>query len=130
MIEVFDEIAGDTRAVEDLKVWLLKQKQARDWRTTKATADAVYALLLRGTDLLGGEGLVEVELGGVNLTSGVAEPTDQVRGRPSSRARDSLNGGFAAAEVTPLLGRITVRKGDAGVAWAACTGSTSRKSPR
>ena len=44
MIEAFDEVANDKVAVEDCKVWLLKQKQTQDWKTTKATADAVYAL--------------------------------------------------------------------------------------
>lgn len=119
MIEVFDEIAGDSRAVEDLKVWLLRQKQARDWRTTKATADAVYALLLRGTDLLGGVELVEVELGGVNVTSGVAEPTRPGAGPAVEPGRGFFERRFAAAEVTPRLGHIRVRKGDAGVAWGS-----------
>ena len=52
MIEAFDEVASDTEAVEDCKVWLLKQKQTQNWKTTKATADAVYSLLLRGTSQL------------------------------------------------------------------------------
>src|SRR6266581_1486595 len=52
MIEAFDEVMNDAKAVEDCKVWLLKQKQTQDWKTTKATADAVYALLLRGTNVL------------------------------------------------------------------------------
>ncbi|MEI6972476.1 MAG: alpha-2-macroglobulin family protein, partial [bacterium] len=38
MIEAFDEVMGDAQAVEDCKVWLLKQKQTQDWKTTKATA--------------------------------------------------------------------------------------------
>ncbi|HYT22743.1 MAG TPA: alpha-2-macroglobulin family protein, partial [Candidatus Polarisedimenticolia bacterium] len=45
MIEALDEVTRDAQAVEDCKVWLLKQKQTQDWKTTKATADAVYALL-------------------------------------------------------------------------------------
>ena len=52
MIEAFDEVMDDAQAVEACKVWLLKQKQTQDWKTTKATADAVYALLLRGDNLL------------------------------------------------------------------------------
>ena len=52
MIEAFDEVARDAKAVEACQVWLLKQKQTQDWKTTKATADAVYALLLRGKNLL------------------------------------------------------------------------------
>src|SRR5262249_34608099 len=57
MIEAFDEVAHDARAVEDCKVWLLRQKQTRDWKTTKATADAVYALLLRGPSPLASDAL-------------------------------------------------------------------------
>src|SRR5215472_15307596 len=68
MIEAFDEVAHDSTAVEDCKVWLLKQKQTQDWKTTKATADAVYALLLRGKELLSSDALVEVRLGGKSVT--------------------------------------------------------------
>src|SRR5213078_4029480 len=64
MIEAFDEVLGDKQAVEDCKTWLIKQKQTQDWKTTKATADAVYALLLRGTNLLASDAIVEVSLGG------------------------------------------------------------------
>ena len=49
-------------AVEECRVWLLKQKQTQDWKTTKATADAVYGLLLRGMDILASDELVEVTL--------------------------------------------------------------------
>lgn len=63
MVEAFDEVMNDAQAVEDCKVWLLKQKQTQDWKTTKATADAVYALLLRGDNLLKSDALVEVTVG-------------------------------------------------------------------
>ncbi len=63
MIEAFDEVMDDARAVEDCKVWLLKQKQTQDWKTSKATADAVYGLLLRGDNLLASDELVQVTLG-------------------------------------------------------------------
>jgi hypothetical protein len=52
LIEAFSEINKDTKTVNDLKTWLLKQKQTQNWKTTKATADACYALLLQGTDWL------------------------------------------------------------------------------
>src|SRR3974377_446501 len=68
MIEAFDEVAHDAQAVEECKVWLLKQKQTQDWKTAKATADAVYALLLKGRDLLASEALVEVKVGGIDVT--------------------------------------------------------------
>jgi uncharacterized protein YfaS (alpha-2-macroglobulin family) len=129
MIEAFDEVAGDAPAVEDLKVWLLKQKQTRDWKTTKATADAVYALLRRGTDLLAGNRLVEVELGGRNLTPGSASAparNDSRSESPSRAATPAVEPGtgfyevrLAGAEVTPALADIRVKKADPGVAWGS-----------
>ena len=62
MIEVFDEVTNDQKSVEDLKVWLLKQKQTQDWKTTKATTEAIYALLLKGADLLASDQLVEIKI--------------------------------------------------------------------
>ncbi len=62
LIEAFDEVANDKESVEAMKVWLLKQKQTQDWKTTKATTEACYALLLRGTDLLASDQLVEIKV--------------------------------------------------------------------
>ena len=63
LIETFDEVANDKDAVEEMKVWLLKQKQTQDWKTGSATADACYALLLKGTDILASDKLVDVTIG-------------------------------------------------------------------
>jgi hypothetical protein len=52
MIEAFSDIDGNVKVVDDLKTWLLKQKQTQNWRTTKATAEACYALLLNGSNWL------------------------------------------------------------------------------
>ena len=108
MIEVFDEVAQDPEAVEDLKVWLLKQKQTRDWKTTKATADAVYALLLRGSDLLASDALVEVSLAGETV-----DPEKVEAGTGFYQER------FAGAEIDPKMGEVTVKKVDEGVAWGS-----------
>jgi len=55
--------------VDDLKVWLIKQKQTQYWNTTKATSDAIYALLLRGSDWLVNEPTVTIALGGETIRS-------------------------------------------------------------
>lgn len=47
LIEYFTEI-GDKEYHEDLKIWLLKNKQTNHWSTTKSTARAIYALLISG----------------------------------------------------------------------------------
>ena len=106
MIEVFEEVDQDPSAVEDLKVWLLKQKQTRDWKTTKATADAVYALLLRGTDLLASDALVEVKIG-----------DREIKPEKVEAGTGFFEEKLTRAEVNPGFGRITVKKTDPGVAW-------------
>src|SRR5688572_14574656 len=65
MIEAFQEIGKDTKTVDDLRTWLLKNKQTNNWRTTKATAEACYALLLQGTEWLTNEPLVEIKMGNI-----------------------------------------------------------------
>lgn len=69
MIEVFTEVAGDEKAVSGMKTWLLKNKQTNNWRTSKATAEAVYALLLQGADWLSQDQHVRIEVGDVLFDS-------------------------------------------------------------
>ncbi|MEO1713976.1 MAG: alpha-2-macroglobulin, partial [Bacteroidota bacterium] len=63
MIEVFAEVAKDAQAVDDLKVWMLKNKQTTHWKTTKATANAVYALLMNGDNWLLEDAPIQIKLG-------------------------------------------------------------------
>lgn len=113
MIEVFDEIANDSRAVEDMKVWLLTQKQNQDWRTTKATAEACYALLKRGTGLLKDTNIPEITVGGERLEP---EKSDDFR---SEVGTGYFKTAWTAPEITPALGNITVEKKSEGLSWGA-----------
>jgi uncharacterized protein YfaS (alpha-2-macroglobulin family) len=108
MIEAFHEIMDDATAVEDCKVWLLKQKQTQDWKTTKATADAVYGLLIRGNNLLSSDALVEVKLGGVAV-----KPEKVEAGTGFYEQK------FIRNEVKPEMGKIELKKTDDGVSWGS-----------
>jgi len=112
LIEVFDEVAGDRKAVEDQKVWLLKQKQVQDWRTTKATSEACYALLRRGANLLASDTLVQVVIGGE-----VIDPFKSENGVEAGTGY--FKTAWTAEEITPNMGKITVTKKDEGIAWGA-----------
>ena len=75
LIETFSEagnaIQSETKnleTIDNLKVWLLKNKQTNQWKTTKATTKAVYALLLRGSNWLSINNVVDVVLGGQNIS--------------------------------------------------------------
>jgi hypothetical protein len=106
MIEAFDEVAGDKEAVEALKVWLLSQKRTSQWPGSRATADAVSALLGRGDDLLGSQELVTVDVGGARV-----EPAKIEAGTGFFEER------FTRREITPAMGEIVVAKRDKGVAF-------------
>jgi uncharacterized protein YfaS (alpha-2-macroglobulin family) len=108
MIEMFDEVANDKETVENCKIWLLKQKQTQNWKTTKATADAVYALLLRGTDLLASDKLVEVYLGG-----------ERVKPEKVEAGTGYYQKIYAGPEVKSQMGDIKMVKKDQGIAWGA-----------
>ncbi len=108
MIEAFDEVMGDRQAVEDCQAWLLRQKQTQDWKTTKATADAIYAFLLRGTKTLASDALVEVTLGG-----------ETVRPEKVEAGTGFYEKKFVHSEIKPDLGHITLKKEDEGVGWGS-----------
>jgi hypothetical protein len=99
MIEAFSEIGKDVKTVDDLKTWLLKNKQTNNWKTTKATAEACYALLLKGTEWLGNEPPVEIKLGNTTIHS-----TDSKQEAGTGYFKKTINGPI----VNPEMGNITV----------------------
>lgn len=113
LIEVFEEVAGDREAVDEMKIWLLKQKQTQDWRTSKATVEAIYALILRGTDQLASDELVRVKLGGMKIDPRKMDDVKVEAG--TGYFKTSWSGG----EVKPEMGNIQVEKVDEGIAWGA-----------
>lgn len=52
LMSVFNEIAPDTQHTNRMKQWLLNQKRTQNWESVPATVNAIYALLLTGSDWL------------------------------------------------------------------------------
>lgn len=67
LIEAFTEIGNDVQSADAMKVWLLKNKQNKNWPTTKATTEAVYALLMQGTQWLSIKDNTVIKLGDTNV---------------------------------------------------------------
>ncbi len=108
LIEVFDEVAGDARAVEEMRIWLLKNKQTNRWESTKATAEAVYALLLRGQNRLSATQPVRLLMGPQALDTREYEPG-------TGYFKYSRTGG----EIRPQWGTIRVENPNPTIAWGA-----------
>ena len=113
MIEAFDEVAGDQVAVEEMKIWLLKQKQTQDWKTTKATVEACYALLLRGTELLAESQLPVITVGGKLIDPTKMEDLKVEAG--TGYFKTSWSGGDIKSE----MGKVKVENRNQVVAWGA-----------
>ncbi|OUJ75380.1 hypothetical protein BXP70_05030 [Hymenobacter crusticola] len=108
LIEAFDEVVNDQKAVDEMKLWLLRQKQTQNWPSTRATADACYALLLRGSDWLQPSQPTEVRLG-----EKLVQPSALEAGTGYSKTT------FSAAEIKSTQGQVSIKKPDAGLAWGA-----------
>jgi len=116
LIEAFDEVSHDTKSVEEMKIWLLKQKQTQDWKTTKATTEAVYALLMRGTSLLASD----PEHSGVEIKLGdeIVDPYKQDGTKPEA-GTGYFKTSWEASAIKPTMGNITVNNPNPTVAWGA-----------
>lgn len=113
MIEAFDEILNDMVSVDALKTWLIKSKQTQHWKTTRATTEAVYALLLRGADWLATEPNVEIQLGDLKL-----DPKNDPEIK-SEAGTGYFKKTFHDSEIKPAMANISVKKKDEGVSWGA-----------
>lgn len=72
ILDFFVEINAKNTIIDELKIWLIKNKQVNNWKTNKATASAVYALLEKGSrtqEKLSDENKVTVTVGGTNITA-------------------------------------------------------------
>jgi uncharacterized protein YfaS (alpha-2-macroglobulin family) len=112
LIEAFNEVAADTQAVEEIKIWLLRNKQTNDWRTTKATSDAVYALLMTGGALLDESKNLEIEIGGKPLNEAAKEEIRPEAG--TGYVKTAWHGG----DITSQMAHLKVKNPNAkGIAW-------------
>ncbi len=111
MIEVFDEVANDNLSVEEMKIWLLKRKQTTEWKTTKATTAACYALLMRGYNLLSESAAPEITIGGKTIAQlRIDEPKKEAG---TGYQKFIIPG----KDVKPEMGNIGVKNNNKTIAW-------------
>ncbi len=113
ILEAFDEVANDADMVREMNIWLLKQKQTQSWETTKATAEACYALLCTGNTEFETEPKVSIKLGNETI-----DPrTDPDLKTESGTGYFKTN--WTKNSVDSEMGNVTVTKDNDGVAWGA-----------
>ncbi len=113
LIEAFSEIENNTQSIDNLKIWLLKNKQTNRWKTTKATTEAVYALLLQGSDWLSVTDMVDVVLGGEPISPSKLENVKVEAG--SGYYKTS----WKTDEIKPEMANVKITKKGKGIAWGS-----------
>lgn len=112
LIEAFHEVANDNKSVDEMKVWLLKQKQTTSWKSTKATAEACYALLLQGKDWTKSDQLVQVSMNGKTI-----DPI--ALGATVEPGTGYYKISWKPEQIVPSMAKIELKKKDKGPAWGA-----------
>ncbi len=120
LIEAFSEVGAaiqdGTKNLEDidnLKIWLLKNKQTNQWKTTKATTEAVYALLLQGSDWLSITEMVDVKVGNESISPEKLENVKVEAGTGYYKTS------WSGSEIQPEQANVTISKKGDGIAWGA-----------
>lgn len=104
-IEAITRLGKDKDTVEEMKHWLLKQKQTQVWNMPIATVDAIYALLMTGSNWLEQTPSADLVLGEENIS--ISE----------QHAWDNLKREIKGEVMTQK--DIVVHKKTDGMAWGA-----------
>lgn len=103
-IEAFQEINHDSKTVSDLATWLLTQKETQHWATNRATADAVYALLLAGNKWVTSR---------PDITIQTATHVFKVNSRQGEAGTQYQQQYIPGNEITPAMAKVKVTIRDA-----------------
>lgn len=111
VMEALEMVGENSEFVEEMKFWLLKQKQTMQWNSPVANADAVYALFMKGANLLDSQDNICIKLAGEVLDT-------------SSPAENAVPGlGYIKRTFTQKkvvdARKIEIEKKEPGIAWGA-----------
>ena len=107
----YAQATGNQLFIDKMRQWLIQQKRTQSWPSTKATTEAIYALLLTGSDWMNNKATTTVRLGGEDIAKRVTD-TEALTGYQKVT--------FAPTEVTQQMGVIEVSKSaKSGISWGA-----------
>ena len=107
MIEAFHTVTpDDEQSVEEMQLWLLKQKQTQHWGTTKATTEACYALTFNQADISESDATV--------MVGGHQYPDENTK---TDAGSGYFKTSWEGSVLTPAMAEVSVRKSDKRPAW-------------
>lgn len=108
IMDAFITAGANANEMENMKRWLLKQKQTQRWGSTHATLDAVHVLLSTGKDWFASDGQSVVTIGAEKLENGNNE-----------LGTGYLKNSWIRSEIKPEMANVNVQHKGNAPAWGA-----------
>jgi TonB-dependent SusC/RagA subfamily outer membrane receptor len=117
LMEAFSEIesadgkireAEKRKSIDEMGLWLLKNKQTSQWKTTRATTEAIYALMLQSSSWTSLDKKVEVVVGAKKIEVD----------KSAEAGTGYFKTSWKSDAVKNDMSEVTISKKDEGVAWA------------
>lgn len=113
VIEAFSEITEDIKSIDAMKNWLLRQKRAQSWKSTKATTEAIYALLMQGTSWMASDSAVSILVGGEKLDLG------KIKNSQAEIKTGYFKKTWEPSEIKGALGELQVTNNNLAPTWGS-----------
>lgn len=111
LIEMFKDLTPEDKDfIADMKLWILKNKQTNNWETTKASSEAIFALLYNDSDYLTTEVNDQIKVGKnkINLSKSNSEA-----------GTGYFKTFWTGKEVKKNMSKVTITKQKDGISWGA-----------
>src|SRR5690554_742592 len=109
IISFFKEMDAPEDMMDDMRLWLILNKEGNAWETGVSTADAVYAVLLTGKDYLSSSKQPSIKVGSQQLVYASTSKANEVEVEWTpglGQVKNKWTGG----EITTNLGEIEVER--------------------
>ncbi len=103
LIEAFTEMGAAVDTVDEMKLWLLKNRQTNSWSNTKSTAEAIYALLRNGSDWLSVQDNTDILIGGEKIKTAKLDATKK------EAATGYMKVTWKEPEISPKMASVKVK---------------------
>ncbi len=108
-ISLFNNMDAPKSIMDELRLWLILNKETHAWETGVNTADAVYAILMSGADYLNNSEKPEIKVGNYQLVEHETERKNEVQ-VDWIPGLGQINQKWIANEITPELGTVSIDK--------------------
>jgi hypothetical protein len=110
LVELYEYLDAEQEVIDGLKLWLLKNKQVNAWKTTKATASAVYAFMIDSNSWLSESNAVEVIM---------PKSRQKVEFQNVEYATGYAKTAWTADDIKKDMSELSIKNTNAHIAWGA-----------